>query len=199
MKEILYDWGGANVWLFHEINDLRAGWLDGFMQIGSWLGDHECFPLYAAALALIALIRVARRDVAHGPTIGWLGVLTVFCVANVLDGALVTFLKDWLDFPRPAAVLPSNTVFVIGELDYRHSLPSGHAAFTMTLAASLWPVLPRWARYAAGAFVGWVGLSRVSVGAHFPADVVAGFLLALGVVVLVRRTLHAALVRLSPR
>ena len=28
MKEIFYDWGGANVWLFHAINDIRFAGLD---------------------------------------------------------------------------------------------------------------------------------------------------------------------------
>jgi membrane-associated phospholipid phosphatase len=34
-------------------------------------------------------------------------------------------------------------------------------------------------------FVLWVGASRVSLGAHFPADVVAGYLSSLVVVLLV--------------
>jgi membrane-associated phospholipid phosphatase len=198
MKETLYDWGGANVWLFHRINDLRAGWLDHVMLTGTWLGDHDRFPLYAAALALIALIRVARQNVAHGPTVGWFGVLTVFCVAYVVDGVLVGFLKDWFDFPRPAAVLPPDSIFVIGDLEYRHSFPSGHAAFATTLAASLWSILRLRGRVAAGVFVAWVCLSRVSVGAHFPVDVLAGALLALAVVALVRLALRTLLVRLLP-
>jgi membrane-associated phospholipid phosphatase len=41
-------------------------------------------------------------------------------------------------------------------------------------------------------FVLWVGVSRMSLGAHFPADVAAGFLSSLIVVLLV----HAAIQKL---
>jgi membrane-associated phospholipid phosphatase len=34
-------------------------------------------------------------------------------------------------------------------------------------------------------FVLWVGISRLSLGAHFPADVMAGFLSSLAMVLLV--------------
>jgi hypothetical protein len=45
MKEIFYDWGGANIWLFHAINDIRFGGLDQVMLLGTTLGDHILFPL----------------------------------------------------------------------------------------------------------------------------------------------------------
>jgi hypothetical protein len=32
MKEIVYDWGGANVWLFRLVNDMRAGWISRFRR-----------------------------------------------------------------------------------------------------------------------------------------------------------------------
>ena len=55
----------------------------------------------------------------------------------------------------------------------------------MLVAASLWPVLNRRWRIAGVLFVLWVGVSRVSLGAHFPADVMAGFISSLAVVLLV--------------
>ena len=76
--------------------------------------------------------------------------------------------------------------YVVGEAEFRRSLPSGHASFAMLIAASLWPMLGRWQRWAALFFVAWVGVSRVNVGAHFPADVLASWLTALPAVLLAR-------------
>jgi membrane-associated phospholipid phosphatase len=74
--------------------------------------------------------------------------------------------------------------------EFHHSLPSGHASFAMLLTASLWPVLNRSWRVAGVVFVLWVGISRISLGAHFPADVIAGFLSSLAVVVVVQASIH---------
>ncbi|MHB1232104.1 MAG: phosphatase PAP2 family protein [Burkholderiales bacterium] len=185
IKTIVYDWGGANVWLFHAINNVHGDLLDRFMLLGTTLGNHANFPLYLALTALAGWLGCARKQ---EPTeaLRWLSVLTVFSVAYVLDGWLVGWLKPLLDFPRPLLALPLHSVQVVGMPQYHHSLPSGHSSFAMLVIASLWPLLQGWRRLLGAACVLWVGISRVSVGAHFPADVVAGFLLSLLLVVLVR-------------
>jgi membrane-associated phospholipid phosphatase len=187
VKEIFYDWGGANLWLFHLINNVRGGWLDAAMQFASWLGDHERFAVYVALIAVVALFRAGRGEAAEPQPAAWLGVLAVFSLAYLADAVVVSYLKAALDFPRPAAALPADALFVVGEVQRHHSLPSGHATFAMTLAASLWPLLGRASRAAMALFVVWVCLSRISLGAHFPADVVAGLLLASAVVLPLRR------------
>jgi membrane-associated phospholipid phosphatase len=189
MKEYFYDWGGANIWLFHVINDIRFGWLDRLMQLGTTLGDHARFPLYLSLLTLAALVVVgdAKADSARYRTQvnRWMSVLAVFAVAYFFDGLLLGVLKPLFDFPRPPLALPPGTVHVIGQPELHHSLPSGHSSFAMLVAASLWPVLSRSWRVAAAGFVLWVGISRISLGAHFPADVAAGFLSSLAIVLLV--------------
>jgi len=189
MKEILYDWGGANVWLFHAINDIRFGGLDQVMLLGTALGDHGLFPLYLGVLALMALVVVNTpfQDSAHHRVrvSRWMAVIAVFSLAYLLDGMLLGYLKPLLDFPRPPLALPQGTVNIIGAPEYHHSLPSGHSSFAMLVAASIWPVLNRKWRVAGALFVLWVGVSRVSLGAHFPADVMAGFVSSLVVVLLV--------------
>lgn len=188
MKAIFYDWGGLNVWLFHVVNGARSEWLDQLMLLGTKLGSHTNFAVYIALTAFIG-VAMASRNPARQPeqVMRWLVVVAVFSVAYVADGALLGWLKPLLDFPRPPLALPPGTVNVIGAPEYHHSLPSGHSSFAMLVAASLWPVFTRAWRAAACAFVLWVGLSRISLGAHFPADVLAGFVSALTVVLLVRQ------------
>lgn len=191
MKEIFYDWGGVNVWLFHAINNVHAEYLDKAMLLGTDLGAHTHFALYFALASLAGLLRLARgtRRDANTPLYAaqlWLAALAVFSVAYLLDGALLGWLKPMLDFPRPLLALPPDTVHVVGQPEFHHSLPSGHSSFAMLITASLWPVFNRWWRIAGVCFVLWVGLSRVSLGAHFPADVLAGFLSSFLIVTLVR-------------
>lgn len=194
MKEILYDWGGANVWLFHAINDIRFEWLDDVMLLGTYLGDHTLFPFYLGLLTLYALV-VLNASVQDSTRYmaemnRWIPVIAVFSLAYLFDGLLLGVLKPFLDFPRPPLALLPDTVHVVGIPKYHHSLPSGHASFAMLVTASLWPVLNRRLRVAGLFFLLWVGISRISLGAHFPADVMAGFLSSLAVVLLVYVAVH---------
>ena len=190
LKGIFYDWGGLNVWLFHAINGVHGPIVDRAMLLGTFLGAHQHFPLYAALIALGALVAVyrARDDQGERDAVALraLAVLSVFVFAYWVDGLLVTTLKQAFDLPRPAAALPAATVQIVGHAQFRYSLPSGHTAFAVVIAATLWPVLPGAWRVVALLFALWVALSRVSLGAHFPADVVAGACIGYVSVALVR-------------
>jgi len=191
IKEFFYDWGGANVWLFHAINNVREDYLDGFMLLGTRSGSHVLFPFYLAAAFIVALLvvgRALRHDRLLGQQLGlfWLGALAVFSLGYVADGAFLMWIKPFLDFPRPPLALDPGSLHILGEPEFHHSLPSGHASFAMLVGASFWPVAGKVGRPFLVAFVLWVGISRISVGAHFPADVLASWLTALPVVLLVR-------------
>ncbi len=182
MKAVLYDLGGLNVWLFHCINDLRSPWLDALMLIGTRLGDHSNFPLYLALGGIFGVVIATRRGGQPDIALTWLTALTVFSLGYVIEGQIIGLLKPYLDFPRPPLALPAGSLHIVGLPEFHHSLPSGHSAFAMLLAASFWEVSKRWIRIALAGFVLWVGVSRVSLGVHFPTDVLAGFLLSFGVV-----------------
>ncbi len=168
----LYDWFGANVALFHLINHFHAAWWDHLMLAMTWLGDHERYPYYMAIIVLVAYLRP-----------WWLPLRSaaVFGVSHVLTALAVTALKPHLDFPRPLLALGKG-VIVLGHPEYHRSFPSGHAIFSVLLAVSLSPGVPRPAKWALWIFAALVCVSRVSVGAHFPADALAGALLAVAAV-----------------
>ena len=204
MKEVVYDWGGFNLWLFHAINNVRGEFLDRLMQLGTALGDHNQFALYSTLLAIASWWWTARA-VPRTPSevetraLAGFAALATFTLAYFAEGFLVTWLKQGFDYPRPPLALLPGSFHLIGQPEFRHSLPSGHATFAMTVGASLWPLFGRNGRLLLAAFVLWVGVSRVSLGVHFPADVLAGYLLGLSVVLtcrwLLTRVLPAAPLR----
>jgi len=172
MKEIFYDWGGANIWLFHAINDVRFGWFDNVMLLGTGLGDHTLFPFYVGLLSLFALVVVntpAQNPAYYRAQVTrWMAVIVVFSCAYLFDGLLLGVLKPLLDFPRPPLALPPDTVHVVGIPEFHHSLPSGHSSFAMLVTASLWPVLNQRWRVASAFFVLWVRDFQNQSGRSFP-------------------------------
>ena len=193
MKAIFYDWGGFNVWLFQAINAVHFDALDRFMLLGTQLAEHGNFALYLGLLVVVAVLTTRDKDKRSLQL--WFGVIAVFVLGYLLDGLLVGILKNWFSYPRPSLALSLGSVHLVGspELSLQHSLPSGHASFAMLISASLWPVLNRYWRFVSLVFVIWVGLSRISLGAHFPADVVAGALSCLLIVWLIRKLVNKLL------
>lgn len=195
MKAILYDWGGFNVWLFHCINDLRGSFIDAFMQLGTVAGMHQLFWLYLACI-ILARLRLTERLDSRGQTVTaqqstvWLIVIASFMLAYFIDNWLVGALKHFFNFPRPPLALPPATMHLLThKADLQHSLPSGHTIFAATIATSLWPVAGVRLRLVLALFVIWVGLSRISLGIHFPADVVYGAVIGVSLVILLRQLL----------
>lgn len=104
--------------------------------------------------------------------------LQVLVVAVVAVGAgdLLAYrvLKPWVARPRPtAAGLP---VVLRAPVNGTLGFPSNHAVNMAAAAAVLTVAYPAGAPVFVGA-AALVGYSRVYVGAHYPGDVLAGFLL----------------------
>ena len=138
-------------------------WLNGGWGDAAWwsrvtvLGD--------ALVVLVLLLPFAGRR----PDVLWAAL-----AATVLAVLAVHGLKGALDLPRPAAVLPAGWVEVIGPLHRRGSFPSGHTASAFTLAGVLVFCLGRPLAWGLLLPAALVALSRVMVGAHWPADLLGG-------------------------
>jgi membrane-associated phospholipid phosphatase len=161
--------------------------LDAIMLTASALGHPNRYPFYLA----FALWCSWRWPARLAP-----GNVVVFAVGFVLVSALlVPMLKAGLDLTRPMAALGASGVTLVGEPETSPAFPSGHAAFAVLAAAALAPGTARAVRAVLLLFTIGVCLSRISVGAHFPADVLGAALLSLAVV----KALRAAFRVESPR
>lgn len=152
-----------------------------------WVHSHDMGPdalwsfatQFGDAGAAFLLLLVVGQFAPHGAS------LALKCF---LLGSLVSrILKTWVLSPRPLGVLDPALLHTIGmPPNGPNSMPSGHA---MTIAAAVCLVLLMFPR-AVGRHAVWmllilggalVALSRVVVGAHWPADVLVGSGLGLAV------------------
>jgi undecaprenyl-diphosphatase len=146
---------GLRAWIVTH----RIGWLDQPIFLLSAAG------LYGALWVVIALVlalfgRMLWRDVGR--------LALVLIVATVV----IDFgLKPAIHRVRPFESTPD--ILVIGRHSDTASFPSGHTATAVAGAFVFTRVFP------AGAAIWWlfaaaVGYSRIYLGVHYPADVVAG-------------------------
>jgi len=136
---------------------------------------------------------------------------TLFGIA-ALTLAAVTLAKAALALPRPPTAatpvafdgLPGSLAAAVGDATVADGfgLPSGHAAGAVALYGGLARLLdrpvPRRRLAAAAVVIGLVAASRVVIGVHYVADVVAGLAVGLGCLVGGRR-LRARRRRRAPR
>lgn len=176
-----YDWFGINTHLFLTINGFHSPALDAFMLAATTTSHPSFYPFYIAIAILFSQVRPASLPLRN---------VAVFSLSYIITSALIVpMLKSGFDFPRPAQVLGETVVKLVGSPDPNHSFPSGHAAFAVMTAASLCPCIPRAAQFSLIAFAILACVSRVWVGAHYPADVLAGALIAILTVLIVRFTI----------
>lgn len=169
-KALLYDWNGANQALFLASN--QASYLLALLAwVGSTLGSYWGAPLVLTALGWWAQ-RARQPSVSQAITLQ----MWRFAMTFLLAFTLASTLKWGLDYPRPLAALGA-AVHVIGEAELHHSFPSGHSVYAALLVGTLWSLVSLPLRSLLIGFLLWVGWSRIAVGAHFPADVMAGWLL----------------------
>jgi membrane-associated phospholipid phosphatase len=141
--------------VFHWANDapdeLRAP-VRAVMQAGTF----GTVPA-VAALALLSGRRRLAAEVAVGGTAAWL----LAKAAKPLGGR-----------PRPSGVLRRVRIreSIAGALGW----VAGHTAVSTTLALTLAPALPAWARPALAGIVATTAFGRMYVGAHLPLDLVGG-------------------------
>jgi len=200
-KEFFYDWHGLNNWLFKAINDIHNPDYDSFMLFVTQLGEKKFVLQYLSIFAIYALLslvlkKIMRRGGVKQHFLMWFGALAVMCASFAVTMGIAYILKDYFQYPRPYAILPSAEFTQIEmqapEKAYM-SFPSGHVAFITLMVTALWPVLSHHIRLFGLFLIALVAWSRVALGVHFPADTVWAFLIAGVATIGVRATLYTFL------
>lgn len=171
-KHWLYDWDGANVDLFLALQRaLPDGWV-WLPEVVSALGSYWGAPAVVLLLLVWHRIQVGKRAVSV------ILALYTFVLGVALAIATAALAKAMFALPRPFVVLGDAVYRAASAPDSRYTMPSGHSVYVGVVVAGLWPVLGWSGRTGLLLFATLVGWSRIVLGAHFPADVLAG--LALG-------------------
>lgn len=171
LRHWLYDWGGANADIFLSINSALPDGLIWLPEALTWLGSYWGAPAAAATLWLTCRSLSGKELAAARLTLGR------FLVGLALAMTSGAVAKMAFAFTRPWNALGDRVFRVVGTPDSHYTLPSGHSTYVAVLAAALWPLLNWPARFALLVFAVGVGWSRIALGAHFPADVLAGLVL----------------------
>lgn len=168
-------WSRTTIPFDQPLLDLARGW-NAWSGLWNALSVAAYLPLLAVTVGLVLWLwwKHRRRE----------AVLTV--VVLVIVTACSEAVKQLVARPRP----PDTTTVVPGVV---YSFPSGHvlevAAIFGIIAVLMWRgTLPGWIKsfvtVVLSSLVVLVAVGRVSLDAHYPSDVLAGFLAAVGVVAL---------------
>lgn len=151
--------------VFNAIHGLNPSFLDTPMRVVSFLGETAPSILVAAPFAIWLWVKGNRRE-----ALGF--VIVLAAVAATTSG-----VKNLFDRTRPDG---GDLSFVSGHTSY-FTVFFGYLFFTLKKVAEDRKWLIGW-RAGLAALVVLTGFSRIYLGAHWPTDVLGGFLL--GVLVL---------------
>jgi membrane-associated phospholipid phosphatase len=161
---------------------IDSGWYRDVTEFASathWLNGtvvaFTSYGVFATVLAIAGMGWWARRRGSEALA-GVLWVPIAMAVAYLLNSVIKSLVAE----PRPCRVVPDvHTVLPCdGPKDY--SFPSNHTVVVAAFAASVLLFNRRWGLFAL-VFALVMGLTRVYVGAHYPHDVLAGFVIGLAV------------------
>jgi membrane-associated phospholipid phosphatase len=177
---LAYAWEGGrslDARALHGFIDLQRDTAADSVNSIAMLGNPAQVGLMAAALAAVALARGRPRI-----AIAVIALLAATSVSSQL-------LKALLAYPRYEGLIDGGHVSPA-------AFPSGHATAAMSIALAAVLVAPPRARPLAAllgtAFALSVAFAIVTLGWHFPSDVVGGFLLATGWALVTAAALRAA-------
>ncbi len=152
--------------IFFFFQDLQRPWLDYFLAWPTHLGK----TIPALTLVVLGILIFDRGPKAFEKA-------GTSAAAVIVTYWLTQFFKHLFNRPRPHLFWPD--VHVIFEKPMNNAFPSGHTAIVFAAAFALDHLYPKKMKWTYGAAL-WVAVTRVYVGAHYPSDLLGGWVLGIG-------------------
>jgi undecaprenyl-diphosphatase len=202
-EHLLYDWFGYNKTVFYYLNNITNNplILNILKFFTDYIGNYTMFPVHFLILIFTAyrLSHIHKKDLAH--EILYVNSILILLSSLMLAVTLGTLAKSNFSFPRPYCLEDINLNKTVSSIMYYSkskclkSFPSGHTLYATTFILSIWPMLNKPFR-AIGVIIILITMtSRVILGAHFPADVLYGALMAMFVVLIARNLIKHVVIK----
>jgi len=181
MKFILYNWLGLNEYLFILLNaTLNHGLLPYFFYLVSILFKEFVFLIYYAAFVTYEVRNFSTQTHEKYNKIFNKAVEIGSIYASVM--VVYTLIKYTVNFPRPYCSMSS----FVSISNFAHerclsSFPSAHTAMAIIVCWWVWPYVNRLGRILLIALVILVGLSRIALAMHYPADIIWSVVISLSI------------------
>jgi len=172
MKELLYDFYGYNSIIFYAINEFSIKYkLQVPLLYITQIFNIENFAIYyilAAIIGYIALLNKVQKLSSYYDFMARLG------ISYACFGLLYALLKFTVDMPRPFCSLPIDSFITILDISKERclsSFPSSHTGLAVLLTISFWKYSGIKIRLISLITIALVALSRITLAAHYPADI----------------------------
>lgn len=105
---------------------------------------------------------------------GRIAAVLILIAITISDSIAAQIIKPWIGRIRPSHAIIDNINLLVPR-GGTYGFVSNHATTTMTAAVIVGYFYEKWKPYALGISL-MIGLSRIYVGVHYPADVIGGWL-----------------------
>ena len=166
--ELINNWHAAEVEWLRVLNQARPTELDAFFQ---FISDSVSYLSWGLPIILI-IIALSQKQ-------SFWQIKSVYVFFTVALASLLSFIfKHIIDRVRPFEAYDFLEKLSVGGSP---SFPSGHTTAAFAVSVGLILAYPKW--YVIVPAILWAilaGYSRMSLGVHYPSDVLAGIILGVG-------------------